>query len=149
VLEVMASYNNICKHIHLPIQSGNRRILKMMNRYSDIEKIMSACLKIKKLHPDISLSADIIVGFPTETIEEFKQTLSFIYKINFNFGLIYRFSCNPGTDAEKINPKISQKVMQNRLKYAKKYLRSKGYIVLYKPIFSLQKWSNSLGFIKR
>ncbi len=128
--------------IYIPFQSGNKRILKLMNRYSDIEKIRTS-------FPYITLSADFIVGFPTEKEEEFQQTLSLIKDLNLNFGLAHRFSCHDDTEAKKIKPEIPQEAVERRMKYMKKYLRSSGYIVFYKTLLTSFKWSDCLGFVKK
>jgi len=117
--------------IFFPIQSGSSRILKLMNRYSDIDKMKEAFLRLKKSFPDLILETQVILGFPTETFEDFKETLNFIKECNFYSGYIYKFSCRPGTEAEKIEPKISDEEMSKRLKYAKKFFRKAGYKMSY------------------
>jgi len=127
---------NILKRGKIPImdialQSANSRILKLMNRFSDVNKIKDALLRIKKAYPDLSLSAEIILGFPTETEEEFDDTLSFIEDVNLQAGHIYLFSCKTGTEAENINPKISKENIHERAKRAKDTLKKAGYHVNY------------------
>ena len=117
--------------ILFPIQSGSSRILKLMNRYSDVEKMKDAFLRLKKAFPDLILETQIILGFPTETLEDFKQSLNFVKECNFYSGYLYKFSCRPGTDAEKIEPKVSDEEMSKRLKYAKNFFRKEGYKMSY------------------
>lgn len=123
--------------IDLPIQSGSSCILKLMQRYSDTEKMKNAFQRLKDSYPDLKLYTFIIAGFPTETEEDFKQSLSFVKEMKFNAGLIFSFSCMKGTKAEEIEPKISQKEIFERIKYAKKYFKDLGYNVIYfkKPHF--------------
>ena len=75
LIEVMSKSKKICKHLHLPVQSGSSRILKLMNRHYDKEQYLALAEKIRKAVPDISLTTDIIVGFPGETEEDFQETL--------------------------------------------------------------------------
>ena len=119
--------------IESSIQSGSIRILKLMRRYSDIKKMKDAYLRLKKAHPDISLITDYILGFPTESKEDIKQTLRYISEINFTAGTIIPFSCRTGTEAENIEPKVTSKQMSKGFKYAKKFLKKIGYSVLYFP----------------
>jgi tRNA A37 methylthiotransferase MiaB len=117
--------------ILFPIQSGSSRILKLMNRYSDVDKMKEAFLRLKKSFPGLILETQIILGFPTETFEDFKQSLNFVKECNFYSGYLYKFSCRPGTDAEKIEPKVSDEEMSKRLKYAKNFFRKEGYKMSY------------------
>ncbi len=120
-------------NLDIPIQSGNSRILKLMYRYSNVDKMKNAFLRLKKVFPELTLNTDVIVGFPTETWEEFKQTLDFIIEVGFDAGAFFEFSCKPETKAETIEPKISQIKIINRFKYTTKYLKNAGYDVLYQP----------------
>ena len=115
--------------IGVPIQSGSSRILELMNRYHDTEKIREAFLRSKTAFPMLSLHTHIMVGFPTETEEDFKQTLSFIKKCNFSAGQLISFSCKTGSEAERIEPKIPKNVIYKRLEYAKIFLKKEGYNV--------------------
>jgi len=120
-------------YIDCAIQSGSEKILKSMNRFSDIKRLTDTLLNVKKLNPNLILTTEIIIGFPGETEDDFKQTLSLIKKINFTGGFIYRFSFKSGTKVENINPKNSQKDISKRIKYAKKYLKKLGYKINYLP----------------
>ena len=119
------------KGMAIPIQSGSNRVLKLMQRYSDTSKMKQAFLDLKKSFKDLKLSTSFIIGFPTETMDDFNQTLSFVKEVDVDLGFIYKFSCRKGTEAEKINPKISDKEIDRRLKYAKKFLKRYGYKVIY------------------
>jgi len=115
----------------IAMQSTSNRILKLMNRYSDMEKITNACIKLKNDFPDLAIDTHYILGFPSETEEEFKQTLNFVKQTDFNVGYFIPFSLKNGTKAEQIEPKITQKEISKRIRYAKKYLKNIGYHVLY------------------
>jgi len=118
--------------IGVPVQSGSNRILKLMNRFHDKEKIRDALIRLKTVFPKLSLHTHIIVGFPTETEEEFKQTLSFIEECKFSAGQLMPFSSKTGSEAASIEPKIPMDVIIKRLKYAKSFFKRKGYCVKYK-----------------
>lgn len=101
VLEVMMKYDNICRHIHLPVQSGNTRILELMNRTYTREWYMERVDTIKRMMPDCAISTDIIIGFCTETEEEHLDTLSMMEYAQFDFAYMYTYSERPGTLAAK------------------------------------------------
>jgi len=109
------------------IQSGNKRILTLMHRYPDMERIKNAYSTLRESYPNLLLATECINGFPTELKEEFEETLHSIKDINFHLGYIYSFSCRPGTAAEKLEPKVPANEISNRMKYAKKYLEEIGY----------------------
>ncbi|MGB0882020.1 MAG: tRNA (N6-isopentenyl adenosine(37)-C2)-methylthiotransferase MiaB [Vicingaceae bacterium] len=100
-LETMAKYDNICKYIHLPFQSGNTRVLEKMNRGYTREWYMGRVDKIKELMPDCAISADIIAGFCTETEEEHKDTLSMMEYVKYDFAYMFKYSERPNTLAQK------------------------------------------------
>lgn len=102
LLEVIAKNEKICRHIHLPLQSGSNEVLKNMNRNYTREKYLELIHKIKAKLPDCSLSSDIIVGFPGETRQDFEQTLELINQVEFAFLFMFLFSKRPGTTAEKL-----------------------------------------------
>ena len=99
VIETMAKYDNICNHVHLPVQSGSNRILKEMNRLHTIEEYFELVDNIRKIIPDCSISQDIIVGFPTETEEDHEHTLKALDYVKYDFGYMYAYSERPGTMA--------------------------------------------------
>ncbi|HLV50737.1 MAG TPA: tRNA (N6-isopentenyl adenosine(37)-C2)-methylthiotransferase MiaB, partial [Flavobacterium sp.] len=101
VIHVMAKHHNICKYIHLPVQSGSTRILKEMNRQHTREEYMNLVDRIYKIIPEISLSQDMIAGFPTETEEDHKDTLSLMEYVNYDFGYMFAYSERPGTMAAR------------------------------------------------
>ena len=135
-------------HIDIPFQSGSRRILKLMRRFNDTEKMKEAYLRIRNKYPEISLTTQNIVGFPTETEEDFKQTLSLIKDVGFNGGYLYRFSLKTGTTAETIAPKVPKNEIARRMKIAKKFLQQDRCSVFYRSIFYSPRFFTTLGFIK-
>jgi len=100
-LNVMAKYNNICKYIHLPFQSGNSRILGLMNRGYTREWYMDRIDKIKEIMPNCAISADIIAGFCSETEKEHQDTLSLMEYVKYDFAYMFKYSERPNTRAQK------------------------------------------------
>jgi len=101
VIKVMMKFENICNHIHLPFQSGSNRILKKMNRLYSREEYIDLIKKIKEFIPNCGISHDIITGFPTETEEDHKETLSLMEYVKYDFGYMFSYSERPGTLASK------------------------------------------------
>lgn len=116
VVHVMAKHHNICKYIHLPVQSGSTRILQEMNRQHTREEYMDLVDRIYKIIPEISLSQDIITGFPTETEEDHQDTLSLMEYVNYDFGYMFAYSERPGTlAARKLEDDVPEEVKKRRL----------------------------------
>ena len=101
VLYTIKKYDNICNYIHYPLQSGNSRILKLMNRTYDREWFRARLAKIREVIPDCGISTDVIAGFCTETEEEHQDTLSLLEEAKFNFAFMYQYSERPGTLAAR------------------------------------------------
>lgn len=101
VIHTMAKHNNICKYIHLPVQSGSTRMLEKMNRQHTREEYIELIDNIYKIIPDIALSQDMIAGFCGETEEDHQQTLSLMEYVKYDFGFMFAYSERPGTLAEK------------------------------------------------
>ena len=102
VLHTMARYENICKYIHLPVQSGNTRILELMNRGYSREWYLDKAKRIREiLGDDCSISSDMITGFCTETEEEHQDTLTLMDEVQFDFAYMFFYSERPGTLAAK------------------------------------------------
>ena len=97
VLHVIAKHPNICKHIHLPVQSGSDRILKEMNRLHTRSAYMKLIDNIKSIIPNVCITQDMIAGFPTETEEDHQDTLSLMEHVKYSFGYMYAYSERPGT----------------------------------------------------
>ena len=115
VLQIMSERDNICNYIHLPLQSGSDRILSRMNRTYSSEKFLLLVDRIREYMPDCAISTDIIVGFPGETEQDFKDTMSVVEQVEFNFSYMFKYSSRPGTKASEYSDQISEKVKQNRL----------------------------------
>lgn len=101
LLEVMAKYDNICKCIHLPMQSGSDRMLKLMNRHYDSAWYLDRIAAIRRYMPDCSITTDVIAGFCTETEEEHQMTLEMFRKVRYDYAYMFKFSMRPNTYAEK------------------------------------------------
>ena len=101
VFHTIAKHRNICKYIHLPVQSGSTRILKEMNRQHTREEYMTLIDNINKIIPGCAISHDLITGFPTETEEDHKETLSLMEYVKYGFGYMFAYSERPGTGAYK------------------------------------------------
>lgn len=116
VLHVIAKYPNICKHVHLPVQSGSDRILKEMNRLHTRAEYMKLIDKIKSILPESSITQDMIAGFPTETEEDHQDTLALMEYVKYGFGYMYSYSERPGTLAgRKMEDDVSEEVKSRRL----------------------------------
>lgn len=101
--------------LHLPVQSGSDKILKLMNRKHDIKFYYSIIEKLKKINSDIDFSSDFIIGYPEEDDEDFEKTMNLVKKIEFINSYSFIFSARPGTPAAKLQ-KINSDVTKNRLK---------------------------------
>jgi tRNA-2-methylthio-N6-dimethylallyladenosine synthase len=116
VLYTMAKYDNICKYVHLPIQSGNSRVLEMMNRGYTREWYLERIAAIRRIIPECGISTDIMTGFCTETEEEHRDTLSLMEEVKFDFSYMFAYSERPKTQAErKFKDDISAEEKQRRL----------------------------------
>jgi len=116
LLATMTGYSNICRHIHLPAQSGSSRILKLMNRDYSREWYMDRIRAIRKFIPDSSISTDMIAGFCTETEEDHKESLSLMEWAGFDFAYMFKYSERPGTRAaRKMKDDVPEDVKTRRL----------------------------------
>ena len=116
VIETMAKYENICNYIHLPVQSGSNRILKAMNRLHTREEYFKLIDDIRRIIPDVSISQDMIAGFPTETEKDHQDTLSLMDYVKYDYGFMFAYSERPGTLAgRKMEDDISTDVKKRRL----------------------------------
>ncbi len=101
VLDTMAAYGNICKHIHLPVQSGSTRMLELMRRKYDREWYLERIKKIREIMPECAITTDIIAGFCTETEEDHRDTLSLMEEVGFDGSFMFQYSERPGTLAAR------------------------------------------------
>lgn len=115
MINTIAKYNNIMPHIHLPVQSGNTNILKLMGRKYTKEEYLTLFNKIKNKIKNVSITTDIIVGFPNETEEEFNDTLELVNKCKFDLAYTFIFSKRVGTPAEKMKDETTQDEKEKRL----------------------------------
>jgi tRNA-2-methylthio-N6-dimethylallyladenosine synthase len=106
VLDVMASHANICKHIHIPVQSGSNRVLKSMKRGYTREEFLGQVDVIRSVMPDISLTTDLMTGFPEESDADFNETLSLMREVRFDGAFLFRYSPRPGTFAFRRQPDL-------------------------------------------
>tara|TARA_B110000037_G_scaffold221907_1_gene294578 strand:- start:20510 stop:22051 length:1542 start_codon:yes stop_codon:yes gene_type:complete len=116
VIKVMKKFDNICKHIHLPVQSGSNSILKKMNRQHTREDYFKLIDSIREIIPNCAISQDMIVGFPSETESDHQETLALMNYVKYDFGYMYAYSERPGTlAAKKIKDDIPDALKQKRL----------------------------------
>ncbi len=116
LLEVMAHYDNICKCIHLPVQSGSDRMLKLMNRHYDSAWYLDRIAAIRRYMPDCSITTDVIAGFCTETEEEHQMTLDMFRRVRYDYAYMFKFSMRPNTYAEKhLHDDVPDEVKTRRL----------------------------------
>ena len=116
VIEVISKYRNICKHIHLPVQSGSDKILKKMNRLHTREEYLVLINKIKNKIPNCSISHDIITGFPTENNKDHLDTLNLMESVKYDYGYMFKYSERPGTLAQKqFNDNVPMEIKNIRL----------------------------------
>lgn len=114
LISVIASNNKICRHLHLPLQSGSSRLLRRMNRRYDKETYLSLVDRIRSAVPDIALTTDIIVGYPGETEEDFEETLDVCRRVRFDSAFTFLYSPRTGTPAAKDKNQIPSDIAQER-----------------------------------
>jgi tRNA-2-methylthio-N6-dimethylallyladenosine synthase len=114
-INVVKEHDTICEWFHLPLQSGNTRILKLMNRQYTKDEYLRLVDKIKKMIPEATITTDIIAGFPTETNEEFQETVSVMERVKFDDAYLYRYSPREGTGAYEY-PTLPEHIIKARLK---------------------------------
>ena len=116
VIKTMAKYDNICNHIHLPVQSGSDRILKAMNRLHTRQEYFTLIDNIREIIPGCAISQDMLAGFPTETEADHQDTLSLMEYVKYNFGYMFTYSERPSTLAErKLEDDVPEDVKSRRL----------------------------------
>ncbi|WP_185865856.1 tRNA (N6-isopentenyl adenosine(37)-C2)-methylthiotransferase MiaB [Blattabacterium cuenoti] len=117
VLKIISKHSNICKHIHLPVQSGSNKILKLMNRKYTREKYLSLVKKIRTIIPECSISHDIMTGFCNEEEKDHQDTIDLMNQIQYNYGYMFSYSPRPGTYAyRKLEDNVPKNVKKERLK---------------------------------
>lgn len=126
LIQVMGQSKKICHHLHLPMQSGSSRVLKEMNRRYDKEKYLELVDKIRAAVPDISLTTDIIVGFPGETEEDFLETMDVVERVCFDTAFTFLYSKRSGTPAAKMENQVPEDVMKDRFNRLLALVQEKG-----------------------
>lgn len=114
LIQAFVDCDKLCKNIHLPVQSGSSRILKKMNRHYDKEKYLNLVGRLQKAVPGITMSTDIIVGFPGETEEDFEETLNLARTVRYDSAFTFLYSIRKGTPAEKYEDQIPEDVKHER-----------------------------------
>ncbi len=126
LVAVMAKSKKICRHLHLPLQSGSSRILKEMNRRYGQEKYLNLVEKIRRAVPDISLTTDIIVGFPGETEEDFQETLNVVEQVGYDTAFTFIYSKRSGTPAASMENQVPEDVVKDRFDRLLALVQEKG-----------------------
>ena len=126
LIQVMKESKKICRHLHLPLQAGSSRILQAMNRRYTKEHYLKLVEKLRKAIPDISLTTDIIVGFPGETEEDFQETLDVVEKSDFDTAFTFIYSKRSGTPAAKMEDQVPEDVVKDRFDRLLKLVQEKG-----------------------
>ncbi|BAK48279.1 hypothetical protein CXIVA_23120 [Clostridium sp. SY8519] len=126
LIGVMASSRKICRHIHLPLQSGSSRILKAMNRRYTKESYLALVDRIRTAMPDIALTTDIIVGFPGETDEDFEETMDVVRRVQFDSAFTFIYSKRTGTPAASMEDQVPEDVINRRFDRLLKEVQQSG-----------------------
>ena len=121
----LKSSKHICPHFHVPLQSGSNRILKLMNRHYTREEYVQKLEHLKELFPYATFGADVIVGFPTETEEDFAQTFEVVEKSPLNWLHVFPYSPRPGTPAEKLKERVPETVVKHRSNMLRRLIEKK------------------------
>ena len=116
LIDVIKSNDNICRHVHLPVQSGSDRILKAMNRHYDRQTYLNVVKKIRQNIQDVGITTDIIVGFPGETEEDFDDTLSIVDEVVYDAVFTFEYSKRTGTKAAKMENQVPEDTVKERFK---------------------------------
>jgi len=127
IIEFIQSSNSFLPHFHIPLQSGNDKILKLMKRKYTLKMYQDKINMIKKIMPDACIGADVIVGFPSETVEDFEKTYQFIEQLKINYLHVFSYSNRTGTVASELTGQVSKDIKISRSR-------------------SLQKLSNQMRF---
>jgi tRNA-2-methylthio-N6-dimethylallyladenosine synthase len=115
LLNIMKEKESICEWLHLPVQAGSDKILKLMNRKYTKEEYLELIYKIKKIIPNISITTDIMVGFPGEETTDFYETLKLVKEVKFDFAYMFKYSDRPGTRAFTMKSKVPEQTKSKRL----------------------------------
>lgn len=138
LIEVMKKSKKICPHLHLPLQSGSSRILALMNRRYTKEQYLTLAKKIKQAIPEISLTTDIIVGFPGETEEDFLETMDVVEKVGFDSAFTFIYSKRTGTPAASMENQVPKDVVKDRFDRLLKKVQETGSRVSGSQLHTVQ-----------
>ena len=114
LIAVMARSKKICRHLHLPLQSGSTRILQAMNRHYSKETYLTLVEKVRKAIPDLAITTDIIVGFPGETEEDFQETMDVVKRVGFDSAFTFIYSPRSNTPAAAIKEQVPEEIVKDR-----------------------------------
>jgi tRNA-2-methylthio-N6-dimethylallyladenosine synthase len=117
LMQCFADIESLCEHIHLPVQSGSDKILKRMNRGYNREQYLDKVDRLRNIRPDISITSDVIVGFPGETDESFEATIALMRKVRFDNLFSFKYSEREGTAAVGLDGKVPEEIKRERLQY--------------------------------
>jgi len=115
LIDCFADVPKLCEHIHLPVQSGSNSVLKLMNRGYSAEDYLEKIKRLRSVCPRISITSDIIVGFPGETKEDYQETIDLMEKIRFDLLFSFKYSERKGTAAQKLQDNVPEAVKSRRL----------------------------------
>jgi tRNA-2-methylthio-N6-dimethylallyladenosine synthase len=126
VIEAIAECDKVCEHIHLPVQSGSSNILKKMNRQYDKDQYLDLVRRIRSKVPNVSITTDIIIGFPSETEEDFEHTLSLAKEVEFDSAFTFIYSKRKGTPADEMLEQIEDSIKHERFNKLVKLINETG-----------------------
>ncbi len=115
IIEVIRESKKLCEFLHMPVQAGSNKILKLMNRKYTKEEYLAWVEKFRKYMPEIVITTDVMVGFPCETEEDFKETLELVKEVKFDYAFMFRYSKRPGTVASKFENQVDEETKLRRL----------------------------------
>lgn len=138
LIEVMRHSKKICRHLHLPLQSGSGRILERMNRHYTKEEYLALADKLRAAIPDISLTTDIIVGFPGETEEDFLETLDVVRNVRYDSAFTFIYSKRTGTPAAAMEEQVPEQVVSERFERLLKEVQNISAMVCGKEVHTVQ-----------
>ena len=131
LMEAIRDLHSLCEFVHFPIQAGSHRILKKMHRIYTVEQYLEKVALLSEIVPNVSLGTDIIVGFPTETDEDFQVTYDLLEEIEYSVAFIFAYSPRKGTPAMRWKDDIPEEVKQERLQKL---------MLLQEPIYKNSAW---------
>ncbi len=124
LIEAFGYIEKLMPHIHLPLQSGSDKILKLMNRKYNVDAYLKLVEKLRKVKPDIAITTDIIVGFPNESEEDFNDTLKIVKLVRFDGAFSFKYSKRPMTEAAKMENQVPEEIKQKRLELLQEVLKN-------------------------